>query len=80
MGAGINSEQGENCQILSPCGKYLFFTSRRSVEIPDSEIVTYNKIQQAWKSPQNSSWFGDIYWVDAGIINEIKDSILTNNN
>ena len=80
MGAGINSEQGENCQILSPCGKYLFFTSRRSVEIPDSEIVTYNKIQQAWKSPQNSSWFGDIYWVDAGIINVIKDSILTNNN
>jgi len=80
LGAEINSEQGENCQILSPCGKYLFFTSRRSVEISDSEIVTYDKIQQAWKSPQNSSWFGDIYWVDAGIINEIKDSVLTNTN
>lgn len=80
MGEGINSEAVENCQILSPCGKYLFFTSRRSKIKSDSDMATYDKIQEAWTSPQNSSWFGDIYWIDADIINDIKDSLLTNSN
>jgi len=79
LGPGVNSEGDENCPILSPDGKYLFFTSRRSKESPDSAFVTYDKIQKAWTSPQNAPWFGDIYWVDAGIIKDIKDSILTNN-
>ena len=78
MGAGINSKGGENCPILSPCGKYLFFTSRRSVQKTDSSSVTYDKIQKAWISPQNSPWFGDIYWVDAGVINDLRDSMLVN--
>jgi hypothetical protein len=80
LGLRVNSVNDENCPILSPCGKYLFFTSRRSAESPDSAIVTYDKIQKAWTSPQNTPWFGDIYWVDAGIINKIKDSVLTNSN
>ncbi len=80
FGLRVNSENAENCPILSPCGKYLFFTSRRSAEYPDSTIVTYDKLQKAWTSPQNAPWFGDIYWVGAAIIKDIKDSILTNNN
>ena len=45
MGPTINSEATEYCPMLSPDGKYLFFTSTRSGD-------------------------GDIYWVDAGVIEE----------
>lgn len=75
LGLRVNSVGSENCPILSPCGKYLFFTSRQSAKTSDSSIVSYDKIQQAWISPQNAPWFGDIYWIDAGFINEIKDSL-----
>ena len=47
MGTTINSEATEYCPMLSPDGKYLFFTSTRSGD-------------------------GDIYWVDAKIIEEMK--------
>jgi hypothetical protein len=78
MGNKVNSEGGENCPILSPCGRYLFFTSRQTDEIPDSTVLTYEAIQQAWRSPRNFPWFGDIYWVDAGVIEELKDSMSAN--
>jgi len=43
MGEKINTEYVENCPILSPDRKFLFFTRN-----------------------------GDIYWVDAGVIQELK--------
>ncbi|MFC2086082.1 TolB family protein [Bacteroidota bacterium] len=76
MGPGVNSEGGENCQILSPCGKYLFFTSRRVANKGESNAITYKQLQKAWTSPQNSPRIGDIYWVDATIIMYLKDSVL----
>jgi Tol biopolymer transport system component len=47
MGKTINSDATEYCPMLSPDGKYLFFTSTRSGN-------------------------GDIYWMDAKIIEEMK--------
>jgi hypothetical protein len=47
MGELINSEGTEYCPMLSPDGKYLFYTSTRTGK-------------------------GDIYWVDAKIIEELK--------
>ena len=47
MGEPINSTETDYCPMLSPDGKYFFFTSRRSGN-------------------------GDIYWVDAKIIEELK--------
>jgi Tol biopolymer transport system component len=49
MGEDINSEKYDYCPILSPDGKYLFFSSSRSGN-------------------------GDIYWVDAKIIEEFKQN------
>jgi len=43
MGPAINTPQHENCPMLSPDGRFLFFTRK-----------------------------GDIYWLDAGIIKELK--------
>ncbi len=70
MGERINSEWGENCQILSPCGKYLFYTSRRVGRFSDVAPLTYEAIKKAWTEPQNGN--GDIYWVDARIIEEFR--------
>ena len=70
MGENINSVGGENCQILSPCGRYLFFTSRRYVDRPSDSPLTYESIMTAWSEPQNG--YGDIYWVDARIIEQFR--------
>jgi hypothetical protein len=72
MGERVNSEGGENCQILSPCGNYLFFTGRRFVFAPSSKSVTYQQIMDVWKGPQNG--YGDIYWINASVIQELKSS------
>jgi len=47
MGAPINTESLEYCPMLSPDGRYLFFTSARSGT-------------------------GDIYWVDASVIEALR--------
>lgn len=48
MGSAINSEEREFCPIVTPDGKYLFFTSKRNGE-------------------------GDIFWIDAKIIESLRD-------
>jgi len=47
MGSAINTPQHENCPMLSPDGRFLFFTRK-----------------------------GDIYWLDAAIIKEMKRKAL----
>lgn len=55
MGSAINSPESDYCPMLSPDGKYFFFTSTRTGN-------------------------GDIYWVDARIIEELRIRNLTYNN
>jgi hypothetical protein len=70
MGERVNGKGGENCQILSPCGKYLFYTSRRYKDRKIKPFVTYDDILTSWTEPQNG--LGDIYWIDARIIEELR--------
>lgn len=71
MGEKVNSTGGENCQILSPCGKYLFYTSRRYKDRTTAPLMSYGDILKAWTEPQNG--MGDIYWVDARIIEDLRN-------
>jgi hypothetical protein len=66
LGEAVNSDGGENCQILSPCGKYLFYTSRRFKGSGQS----YESIAKGWTEPENG--LGDIYWIDARIIETLR--------
>lgn len=66
MGRAVNSEGGENTQILSPCGKYMFYTSRQY----KGGSSNYDAIRETWSKPQNGR--GDIYWVDAKIIEQLR--------
>ena len=71
MGDRINSEENESTPNLSHDGKYFFFTSARNVHDSFSEsMYTYDHINEMLNSPGNGR--GDVYWVDAKIIEELK--------
>jgi len=72
MGEGINSPWLEYCPAVTPDGKYLFFTSyrHRRGDLPSTPL-TYEKIVLAYDRPQGG--LGDIYWVDAAIIEQLRD-------
>jgi len=76
MGKEINGFGPEFGTVLSPDGKFLFFTRltrprvARSAECP----LTYEDYLGVHNSPDNGS--SNIWWVDAGIVEELKPSNL----
>ncbi len=72
MGEAVNSDSGENCQSLSPCGRYLFFTSRRLEKLEVDILMDYESIRRMWASPLNGG--GNIYWIDASIIDTVREA------
>jgi Tol biopolymer transport system component len=68
MGPDINGLGGENCQMLSPCGRYLFFTGRRYN--PEKVPATYAGLKARHNGSLNG--LGDSFWVDAKIIEELR--------
>ena len=71
MGSKINTVGSEYCAMITPDGKYLFFTSarRNGKRIPDKPL-TYEDFKKYHNSPGNV--FSDIYWVDASIIEMLR--------
>ncbi|MBN1639526.1 MAG: PD40 domain-containing protein [Ignavibacteriales bacterium] len=68
----INSPYLDYCPYVTYDGKYLFFTSERiSDEFQKADKMTYENIKYFINSAQNGS--GDIYFVDAKVIKEMKD-------
>jgi len=68
MGPGINGPGAENCQMLSPCGKYLFFTGRRYK--PEIAHATYAELKAKHNEALNG--LGDSFWVDATVIEKFR--------
>lgn len=72
MGASVNTAANEHCPMLSPDGKYLFFSSGRTRH-PDysKTAITYREkveMMNSWGNGRNE----DIYWVDARIIDTLR--------
>jgi hypothetical protein len=57
MGSRINTENSESFPTVSPDGKYFFFNSNRKSEVRNSV-------------PEH--FYGNIYWIDAYIIEQLK--------
>ncbi len=75
MGEPINSKASEICPSVSPDGKYLFFTSRRTSHRNYSETqLTYEEKMKILNSPGNGE--EDIYWVDVKVIEDLKPNDL----
>ena len=75
MSEEINVTGREFCPIISPDGKYFFFTSNQSMgtkKLP--ERLTYKEIKDDFIQSYNYPQMGktDIYWVDAKIIDNYK--------
>ncbi len=75
MGDIVNTAGSEYCPMISPDGKHLFFTgagrdSRRILDNP----LTYEDFMKYHNSSKNG--LSDIYWVDAEIIDMIKEKEL----
>jgi len=72
MGPSVNSVSNEHCPIVSPDGRYLFFSSGRSRHSNYlKHAITYDEkveIMNAW----GNGWNEDIYWIDAKIIEELR--------
>ena len=72
IGPSVNSVANEHCPILSPDGKYLFFSSGRTrhPEYSDAAITLEEKVEMmnSWGNGRNE----DIYWIDAKIIDALK--------
>ena len=74
MGEGVNSRYNEHCPMVSHDGKYFFFSSRRSQHKSHSETpLTYEDKIKILDSCGNGYTNEDIYWVDAGIINTLRN-------
>ncbi len=71
MGDQINTPGSEYCPMISPDGKYFFFTgaARDARRIPDKPL-SYEDFMKYHYSAKNG--MSDIYWVDAKIIEELK--------
>jgi Tol biopolymer transport system component len=57
MGPKINSDASESFPSVSPDGKYLFFNSNRPSQVRDNVP---------------GHFYGNIYWVNANVIEELK--------
>ena len=64
-----------NCPSVTPDGKYLFFTSfQRHFKNYSDHPITYEEKVRILNSPGNGN--ADIYWMDAGVIEELKSKNL----
>ncbi|NPD47980.1 MULTISPECIES: PD40 domain-containing protein [unclassified Lentimicrobium] len=72
MGENVNaSYTGEGCPMVSPDGKYLFFSSMRiTYKKYIDEPISYRDKMQILDNPGNES--EDIFWIDAKIIENLK--------
>lgn len=63
----INSPQMEYCPMLSPDGKFLFYSSYRSpLAWPSSAPRSHEDVMALLEGPQNG--LGDVYWVDISAV------------
>ncbi len=73
MGKTINAEGDERFVKVSPDNKYLFFNSQRNDHGEFSEIaLTMQDLNRRLNSPCNAQNLGDIYWVDATVIDSFR--------
>lgn len=72
MGERVNaSYSGEGSPMVSPDGKYLFFSGMKvDFEKYANKPISYKEKMQVLNNPGNGS--EDIYWVDAQIIEDLK--------
>lgn len=70
LGSGINSSAADWKPLVSPDGRYLFFSSYRSIEAEDVIGKPYKNLMETYESPLNG--YGTLFWVDATIVGKAE--------
>jgi len=70
LGSRINSPSFEYCPMMSPDGKYFFWTSYRSTPMENPEGYDYKSYIDRLENTDNG--LGNIYWIDAAVLDEFK--------
>ena len=73
MGKAVNSPAFEFCPSLSPDGQWLFFTSQRKAPEIKQKPMNYSRLKDFQDRPGNGN--GDIYIIDIGIIDQIRQKL-----
>jgi hypothetical protein len=73
MGEKINLDNARGWSpYVSPDGRFFFFMATRTQEIEEADW-NYSRLKELYTSSGNGN--ADIYWVDAGIIKELKEKV-----
>jgi len=73
MAEVLNCDYRDSAPFVSFDGKYLFFTRYKKAQKFDKNTHhTYQELMEIFDSPENTIHHGDIYWVDAKIIEQFK--------
>jgi len=70
MGEPVNSPSLDFCPALSPEGRHLFFTSRRTLG-PGSPPATFAELADGLRGPFNGS--SNLWWVDSSVIDALRE-------
>lgn len=69
-GEPLNSDRADYCPMLSPDGRYLFFSSNRISPESAGTDLGYQTLREINRGPGGG--FSDVYWVDASIIEKAR--------
>ena len=70
LGPKINSSSFEYCPMMSPDGKYFFWTSYRSTPLVNPDGYAYKDYIERLESTDNG--LGNVYWIKAEVLDEFK--------
>lgn len=66
----MSVDRSDFCPMMSPDGRYFFFSSARPRFGGDDGVITWNGLFDAQSRPENGGT--DIYWMDAGFVDELR--------
>jgi hypothetical protein len=66
----MTADRSDFCPMMSPDGRYFFFSSARPRLADATGEITWYSLQEAQARPENGST--DLYWVDAGFIEDLR--------
>ena len=71
MGPDINSKQYEYCPIMSPDGKYFFYTSTKAAPFHSARPKDYASMTKRLNSLDNQ--LGNVYWIKSDFLSVLRN-------
>jgi Tol biopolymer transport system component len=70
LGGVMTADRSDFCPMMSPDGKYFFFSSARPRFGGADGVITWDGLFDAQSRPENGGT--DVYWMDAGFVEKLR--------